>query len=193
MATVNESGSAPGEKYGVVPMQKLYHTTLTTPIGRLGIASTRKGLFRILLPESDGRGTSTRLSREFPLMSLINSRRKNRKAARQIVEYFAGTRTEFTLKLDIRGTEFQKSVWKAVSGVVYGEIRSYSDIARQVGKPKAVRAVGSANKHNPLPIVIPCHRVVGSTGAMTGYGGGIPMKEALLRHEGMKVPGRFDV
>jgi O-6-methylguanine DNA methyltransferase len=122
----------------------------------------------------------------------VSHRRKTKRAVRQIQEYFAGTRTRFTLSLDLRGTEFQRSVWEIVSRVPYGEIRSYSDIAREVGKPGGVRAVGSANKHNPLPIIIPCHRIVGAKGAMTGYGGGIPMKETLLRMEGLEVPIRID-
>ena len=173
-------------------MPTLYHTTIHTPVGLLGIASSRKGLVRILLPDEKGQGTITRLNEAYSHTRLINSRWKTRKAVRQIQEYFAGTRSCFTLPLDLRGTGFQRSVWEVVSRVPYGEVRSYSDIARELGKPNAVRAVGSANKNNPLPIIIPCHRIVGATGAMTGYGGGIPMKEELLRMEGLDVPARIE-
>ena len=101
----------------------------------------------------------------------------------QLGEYFAGTRQEFSLPLDIGGTEFQRSVWHALLTIPYGETRSYADIARQIGKPAAVRAVGAANGRNPLSIVAPCHRVVGSTGKLTGFAGGLGTKAFLLAHE----------
>ena len=105
-------------------------------------------------------------------------------AARQLSEYFAGQRREFHLPLAPQGTPFQRQVWNALLTIPYGEIRTYRDIAQAVGNPKACRAVGMANHRNPLSIVIPCHRVVGASGALTGYGGGLEIKRFLLELEG---------
>jgi methylated-DNA-[protein]-cysteine S-methyltransferase len=98
-------------------------------------------------------------------------------------EYFAGDRKEFDLPLKLSGTEFQVSVLEALQDIPYGETTSYGEIARRIGRPKAVRAVGAANGRNPIPIVVPCHRVIGATGDLTGFGGGLDTKEALLRLE----------
>jgi methylated-DNA-[protein]-cysteine S-methyltransferase len=103
--------------------------------------------------------------------------------AAQLAEYFRGERRVFDLRLAPRGTEFQLAVWRALQRIPYGETRSYSDIAREIGRPAAVRAVGAANGANPIPIVIPCHRVVGSNGSLTGFGGGIETKRWLLALE----------
>ena len=103
--------------------------------------------------------------------------------AKQLHEYFRGERQSFDLKLAPRGTEFQQDVWRALQRIPYGDTRSYSDIAREIGRPAAVRAVGAANGANPIPIVIPCHRVVGSNGSLTGFGGGIETKRWLLALE----------
>jgi methylated-DNA-[protein]-cysteine S-methyltransferase len=104
-------------------------------------------------------------------------------AERQLAEYFAGTRRTFELPLDFEGTEFQRSVWAALLTIPYGETRSYGQIARQIGRPKAVRAVGAANGRNPLSIVAPCHRVIGASGELTGFAGGLETKEFLLALE----------
>lgn len=102
---------------------------------------------------------------------------------KELEEYFAGSRKVFTVPLDLRGTEFQKKVWEALREIPYGETRSYKEIAEKIGNPKASRAVGMANHRNPIGIVVPCHRVVGANGKLTGYAGGIPMKQALLELE----------
>jgi methylated-DNA-[protein]-cysteine S-methyltransferase len=102
---------------------------------------------------------------------------------RQMREYFAGERTDFDLSLDPDGTAFQKDVWRALGKIPYGDRRSYSDVALQVGRPDAVRAVGAANGANPIAIVIPCHRVIGRDGSLTGYGAGLPIKRWLLDFE----------
>lgn len=112
--------------------------------------------------------------RETPLLS---------RAAEQLDEYFDGKRHEFDLPLYPRGTPFQTSVWSALQDIPYGETRSYKNIASALGKPTACRAVGSANNKNPISIIIPCHRVIGSGGALTGYGGGLDVKQALLELE----------
>ena len=106
----------------------------------------------------------------------------------QILEYFQGTRREFSLPLRPLGTPFRRSVWQALRAIPYGQTISYGDLARRVGNPKAVRAVGQANHHNPLPILIPCHRVVGADGSLTGFGGGLALKRRLLALEGANLP-----
>ena len=105
-------------------------------------------------------------------------------AARQLQAYFAGRLREFQLPLDVEGTGFQKRVWGQVAAIPYGETRSYLQIAQAVGSPGAVRAVGAANGANPVPIVVPCHRVIGAKGKLVGYGGGLPLKKRLLELEG---------
>lgn len=104
-------------------------------------------------------------------------------AVEQLEEYFAGERTAFDFPLELVGTAFQRRVWAALQTIPYGETRSYGDIARQIGAPGAFRAVGLANGHNPVGIVVPCHRVIGANGSLTGYGGGIDRKRTLLEME----------
>lgn len=105
-------------------------------------------------------------------------------AARQLRAYFAGERRTFDLPLAPAGTPFQLAVWRALADIPYGRTESYGELARRIGRPNAVRAVGAANGANPLPIVVPCHRVIGADGSLTGYGGGLPIKQALLELEG---------
>ncbi|MGQ4659974.1 methylated-DNA--[protein]-cysteine S-methyltransferase [Lysobacter sp. F6437] len=102
----------------------------------------------------------------------------------QLDEYFAGTRRTFDLPLAPRGTAFQCEVWRTLASIPYGETVSYAQLATQIGKPSATRAVGAANGRNPLPIVLPCHRVIGANGSLTGFGGGLPTKQFLLQLEG---------
>jgi methylated-DNA-[protein]-cysteine S-methyltransferase len=104
-------------------------------------------------------------------------------AVEQLEQYFAGERVEFDLALDMHGTQFQRDVWDALLTIPYGETRSYGEIAKQIGRPDRARAVGSANGSNPVSIIVPCHRVIGSDGSLTGYGGGLPRKRWLLDHE----------
>jgi methylated-DNA-[protein]-cysteine S-methyltransferase len=114
-------------------------------------------------------------------------------AVEQLEAYFAGDRTEFDLDLHLVGTAFQRRVWEALLTIPYGETRSYGEIARQIGSPGASRAVGLANGHNPIGIVVPCHRVIGANGSLTGYGGGLDRKRALLSLEKSRTaPALFD-
>jgi methylated-DNA-[protein]-cysteine S-methyltransferase len=106
-----------------------------------------------------------------------------RAAVEQIDAYFGGTLTEFSLPLDPAGTEFQRRVWFALADIGYGRTESYGELAARVGNPKASRAVGMANGRNPIPLVLPCHRVIGADGSLTGYGGGLELKQRLLDHE----------
>lgn len=105
--------------------------------------------------------------------------------ANQLSDYFSGTRQAFDIPLDVRGTDFQKSVWRELLGIPFGETRSYSEIARAIGRPTASRAVGAANGRNPVSIVSPCHRVIGASGALTGFAGGLDAKRHLLALEGV--------
>jgi methylated-DNA-[protein]-cysteine S-methyltransferase len=143
-----------------------------SPIGRLGIAEDGIGISGLFFHQSaafaDGEEGATSLLRE---------------AAAQLGDYFLRKRQVFDLPLSLHGTDFQVAVWGALQTIPYGETRSYKQIAEQIGKPNAYRAVGMANNRNPVSIVVPCHRVIGHDGALVGYGGGMPAKEYLLRLE----------
>ena len=106
------------------------------------------------------------------------------RAAAQLAEYFRGDRTSFDVPLDLRGTEFQVAAWRALDDIPYGTTRSYGEQAALIGRPTAVRAIGQANGRNPVPIVLPCHRVIGANGSLVGFGGGLDTKTLLLQHEG---------
>jgi len=113
-------------------------------------------------------------------------------AREQLLQYFAGERKKFELEISLAGTEFQQRTWRTLANIPYAETWSYAELAKRVNSPKAVRAVGAANGRNPLPIVLPCHRVIGSNGALTGFGGGLPIKQWLLEHERRTNPSRSD-
>ena len=116
--------------------------------------------------------------------SLVYDKEKLTDYVEQIQEYLRGQRKAFDIPLDLQGTEFQKAVWQALLEIPYGTTKTYSEIAREIHRPKAVRAVGSAIGANPVPIVVPCHRVIGKDGSLTGFAGGLDMKEQLLKIEG---------
>jgi methylated-DNA-[protein]-cysteine S-methyltransferase len=153
----------------------VYYCYTETPVGELLVAGDAEGLSLIGFPQ----GTMRRA----PEPDWIFNEKPLAEACRQLREYFAGERREFDLPLNLNGTDFQVSVLSALRDIPYGETVSYGEIARRVGRPKAVRAVGAANGRNPIPIIVPCHRVIGSTGDLTGFGGGLDTKEALLRLE----------
>jgi O-6-methylguanine DNA methyltransferase len=178
---------------GILMEENLYTASLDTPVGRLFMASSDRGLVRILLPDQKMTDSIERLHKLYPDARFFDNPEKNIDPLRQIEEFFETTRRAFSLQLDLRGTPFQKRVWEAVSRVPYGSFTTYGAIARTLGKPAASRAVGLANKENPLPIVVPCHRIVGAAGQMTGFGGGIWMKEELLRREGVDIPIRLEI
>ncbi len=153
----------------------MYYCYLDTPIGELLLAGEHDGLAMIGFPKGS--------MRRDPEPQWIYNEKPLSKARQQLEEYFAGTRKDFDLALNINGTEFQVSVLEALRKIPYGQTVSYGEIAKRIGRPKAVRAVGAANGRNPIPIVVPCHRVIGSSGDLTGFGGGLDTKEALLRLE----------
>lgn len=153
----------------------MYYCYLETPIGELLLAGDDGGLALVGFPE----GTM----RRDPEPAWIYSEKPFAEARSQLTEYFAGIRKTFDLPLRPTGTAFQLRVLDELCNIPYGETRSYSDIAARIGRPRAVRAVGAANGRNPIPIIIPCHRVIGARGDLTGFGGGLAAKAALLRLE----------
>jgi methylated-DNA-[protein]-cysteine S-methyltransferase len=153
----------------------MYYCYLDSPVGELLLAGDDDALSLVSFPEGS--------MRRDPEPDWIYNEKPFEAARQQLTEYFAGERREFDLPLKLSGTEFQLSVLHALQRIPYGETTSYSDIAERIGRPKAVRAVGAANGRNPIPIIVPCHRVIGSHGDLTGFGGGLDTKEALLRLE----------
>jgi methylated-DNA-[protein]-cysteine S-methyltransferase len=157
--------------------EELATTRLDTPIGQLRLAATQEGLVAVLFPGD---------LRELPVLQGAPLARAHlAEACTALEEYFAGRRKSFEgVKLAASGTEFQLQVWRALSRIPFGETASYASLAQRIGRPSAVRAVGMANGRNPLPIIVPCHRVIGSNGALTGFVGGLPTKKWLLEFEG---------
>ncbi|MBN1776599.1 MAG: methylated-DNA--[protein]-cysteine S-methyltransferase [Clostridiales bacterium] len=145
--------------------------TIETPLGNMTLA------------EADGKLTELRLKARENDGERKQSTPLLRKAAQELNEYFDGKRKAFSVPLQPSGTAFQQAVWAALQAIPYGETRAYGEIARQLGKPNAARAVGMANNRNPLPVFIPCHRVIGANGKLVGYGGGLRIKEFLLKLE----------
>ena len=146
------------------------YAVMNSPVGPLTVASSEKGL------------SSVHFGTTVPPGGIVDES-ANRPFLDQLSEYFQGRRTDFDLPLDFNGTTFQIAVWRALLEIPYGQTRSYGDIARSIGKPGAARAVGMANHENPIAIVIPCHRVVGQNGSLTGYAGGLDLKQRLLSIE----------
>ena len=153
----------------------MYYCYFETPIGELLLAGEADALTMIGFPKG--------AMRRDPEADWIYKEEPFSEVRRQLGEYFAGQRKEFDLPLALQGTEFQVSVLEALQRIPYGETTSYGAIAQQIGRPKAVRAVGAANGRNPIPIIVPCHRVIGSSGDLTGFGGGLDTKAELLRLE----------
>lgn len=156
-----------------------YHSgTLTAPIGRVVVIASDRGLHNVSFdPDGLPRSLDGCTVTEQPSHPVVAA------ALRQLREYFAGTRTTFDMKLDLEGTEFQVSAWKALAKVKFGRTASYAQQAASIGRPTATRAVGAANGKNPVAIVLPCHRIVGSNGSLTGFAGGLDTKQWLLDHE----------
>ena len=147
---------------------------IVTPIGRLTLVASSKGLQQVIFGV-----------KKLPVAKSVSTKASDHltQTERQLREYFAGKRKKFSIKLDISGTEFQESVWYALNKISYGKTVSYAQQAKLVRKPKAFRAVGSANGKNPVAIILPCHRVIASNGTLGGYGGGLSIKRKLLALE----------
>ena len=154
----------------------IYETTMQSPLGALRLRASEQGMTGIYFEAHKNAPPREEAERENPILGL---------AREQLAAYFAGSLQRFDLPLEPHGTEFQKRIWNALRHIGYGQSMSYGELARAVGSPKAARAVGYANSLNPLSIVVPCHRVIGTSGKLTGYAGGLSSKEWLLRHEGL--------
>ena len=166
-------------------MKRIFHRVHESPVGPLLLAVSDAGVHAIEFhaprhPVSDARWEAA----DHPLLDAL---------AVQLDEYFAGERRHFDLPLAPEGTDFQRTVWHALANIPYGETASYAQLAHTIGHASAVRAVGAANGRNPIPIVLPCHRVIGADGALTGFGGGLPTKRFLLELEGALPPAAEDL
>jgi methylated-DNA-[protein]-cysteine S-methyltransferase len=155
------------------------YTVLDTPLGAMPCARDDVGITTLLLPEGRGRGE--------PAAGWTRDDRAFADVRAQLAEYFAGARTSFELPLHLLGTAFQRRVWDRLVAIPYGETTSYGALAAELGLPGAARAVGLANGQNPVPVIVPCHRVIGANGSLTGYGGGLPAKRWLLGHEASRT------
>ncbi len=149
-----------------------FFTTVPSPVGRLTLLGEGEDLVGLYF-DHDPEAARARAG-------AVRDDRRLQRAVAELEEYFAGARTRFNLPLAPRGTEFQKAVWRALVRIPFGETATYGEIARSIGQPAASRAIGGANHRNPIAIVIPCHRVIGADGSMTGYGGGLDRKRLLL-------------
>ena len=154
-----------------------------TPIGSLRLAATPQGLLRVAFPRQGGSGFAGAVARHLTDAERVDGLPALDKAARELEEYFQGKRREFGVELDLRGTPFQKSVWRALQGIPYGGTLSYSELARRVNRRQGQRAVGTAAGANPIPVIIPCHRLIRSDGQLGGFAGGLESKRRLLAHE----------
>ncbi len=167
----------------------MVHTTrFDSPIGELILASTEKGLAYLGLPRANGRGFAGWHRRHANGEEVCENSECNAPAIRQVIEFLEGKRQDFDLDLDLRATPFQLSVYQILEGIPYGEAISYAEVARRLGRPSAVRAVGAANGSNPLPLIVPCHRVVAADGQLQGYAGGVDLKVRLLAMESATRP-----
>jgi methylated-DNA-[protein]-cysteine S-methyltransferase len=165
--------------------ETVYRSKISSPIGPLVLVSTEKGLAAVGFGKGANQKVDTWVGRIFGSATIRPGESSHQVFVRQLEEYFAGRRRVFHLKLDLRGTDFQKSVWSEVARIPFGRTATYGDIAHLLGRPSASRAVGAANGANPVSIIIPCHRVIGAGGALTGYGGGLSRNRWLLAHEGV--------
>jgi O-6-methylguanine DNA methyltransferase len=163
--------------------QTVYYGKVDSEIGAFYIAATDKGLCFIGSPSEALGSIKEKITRQNSEVTFIENDKKIKKYIDQLLEYLNGDRTIFDIPIDIQGTAFQEAVWDELKNIPYGETVSYSDIAQNIEKPNAVRAVGTAIGANPVLMVIPCHRVVSKSGQLTGFRGGISMKEELLNLE----------
>jgi methylated-DNA-[protein]-cysteine S-methyltransferase len=160
-----------------------FYKTIASPVGKLKLIASDAGLAAILWEHEDPKRVRLGDLAEDPRHPILLQ------AERELGEYFAGRRTAFTVELDMVGTAFQKKLWRALLTIPYGETRTYRDLARQIGHPAASRAVGAANGRNPISIITPCHRAIGSDGSLRGFAGGLDAKQYLLTLEGKRKKG----
>lgn len=162
-------------------VERIHVDGCDTPLGRVWIAASQSGLRVVTVPGSTREEcTGEVVRRAMGAVEFVDGGGLIKQACGELGEYFAGARQRFTVPLDLRGTDFQRAVWDAVCQVPFGETITYQGIARQIGAPTAYRAVGAANGANPVAIIVPCHRIVGTDGKLHGYGGGLRQKQTLL-------------
>ncbi len=163
--------------------EQLATSEFESPIGLLRLASTPQGIARIEFPVASGAGFRGWLTRNLPAAEPVDTLPALKQLESELGDYFDGRLEQFSVPLDLRGTPFQKNVWQALLRIPYGETRTYGEIAADIGNPKAFRAVGLANGANPVPLVVPCHRVIAAGGKLGGFGGGVDTKRKLLALE----------
>jgi O-6-methylguanine DNA methyltransferase len=164
-------------------MRIAYHV-MSSPVGLLFLARTPKGLRYVeFMDKKSLKRMVSNHAAEYPGATWEPSLLDIKEAVDQLDEYFTGMRYAFDLPLDLVGSEFQLQTWNALLQIPFGETRTYGQVAKLIGQPKAARAVGLANNQNPIPIIVPCHRIIGANGKLTGYGGGLPKKKWLLQNE----------
>lgn len=169
-----------------VPL-RVYHAALASPLGVAHVFGTATGLLAVALPEETAQTAIAALTHRLGALDLGAGEATLAPALAQLAAYFAGELRDFALPLDLRGTPFQRAVWRASCAIPYGETRHYREIAGSLGNPAAARAVGAANAANPLPPIIPCHRLIGADGALRGHRSGLMTKRWLLEHESGRV------
>lgn len=167
----------PNENRTDMTSQSYFYKTMASPVGLLTLVANDHGLAAVLWENDDPKRVRLSPLHEDTKHPVLME------AERQLKDYFAGKREKFEMKLNFNGTEFQQKVWAALLTIPFGETRSYAQIAEQIGNPNAVRAVGAANGRNPISIIAPCHRVIGSNGKLTGFAGGMEAKAFLLKLE----------
>jgi O-6-methylguanine DNA methyltransferase len=169
-------------------MENLYYGHMESPVGTLTVVASDMGLTHVFFPRKGRPAGESFLRKELPGYRILLDPIRIAEYTRQLEEYFASKRISFSIPLDLRGTAFQKKVWSALLGVPYGHTESYGNIAKKLRRPGAARAVGAACGANPAAIVVPCHRIVAVDGALTGFGGGLGVKERLLalEHEALE-------
>ncbi len=172
-------------------MTELYSRNVETPIGRILVAATPAGVCRVCFPGERPEHRYLWFNRYFSILPLEQNHPVVDRAVSQIEEYFARHRHSFDVPLDLRGTDFQLRVWTELAKVPFGATTSYGELARRVGKPGGARAIGNALGNNPVPIIVPCHRVIGHDQSLVGFGGGLSVKEQLLELEQARIPFLF--
>lgn len=166
---------------------KVFCTSFDSKIGHIYIASTEKGICRMSIPKETKKDFFEWLNTNFELDAVVENKSRNKEYIDQINRYLNGKLVEFTFPIDLIGTPFQIRVWRELIKIPYGTTITYRQLAKRVGVPKGFQAVGRANSANPIPIVVPCHRVIGSDGSLIGYAAGVKTKEFLLRLEGALI------
>ncbi len=179
-SSTGDGGTIANEKN----VTKVFCTSFDSRIGRIYIASTERGICKISVPKENRKDFFDWLKDHFDLDQITDNRARNKDAIDQLNRYFSGKLAKFTCPIDLMGTPFQVRVWKELLRIPYGSTITYKHLARRVFASNATQAVGRANGANPLPIIVPCHRVLGSNGALVGYSCGVKTKEFLLRLEG---------